>query len=103
MKKINSAGELINALAYMIESVDPAAYIRFINTFVQDGESINNTIDSLNRYWRYQLAILDIDTVDQRECLGYSRAPEAWLANFQTYILDTVKTYGLPTLGVRNG
>lgn len=87
----------------MIERNDVAAAARFINNFSLRDDSINDAIDALNRYWRYQLAILNIDTVDQRECLGYSRSPEAWLANFETYILPTVKTFRLPTMENRNG
>ena len=47
----------------------------------------------INRYWRMQVAMLDMSTFSIRECLLDDQPIEGWLRNFQQYVVPFVNTY----------
>lgn len=53
-------------------------------------------LDDLNSFWRDQLSALDVDTINERECLCYSEKFSSWLANFERYVMPTVLRHRLP-------
>lgn len=53
-------------------------------------------LDDLNSFWRDQLSALDVDTINERECLCYSEKFSSWLVNFERYVLPTVLRHRLP-------
>lgn len=56
----------------------------------------NDQISTINEFWRIQLGMLEIDTIQVRSYLIDDISPDFWMDNFKRYILDTVLQHTLP-------
>ncbi len=88
--------ELIARTTQMLAHVNPTLAeesAREIETRVGENTSDGNVVAEINRYWRMQVAMLDMSTFSIRECLLDDQPIEGWLRNFQQYVVPFVNTY----------
>jgi hypothetical protein len=64
----------------------------------QTNNIVISSIDDLNRFWRVELAQLQTDTLQARECLCRSHDFRAWLENFRAYVLPIIVEHNLPRI-----
>lgn len=93
--QINPVGKAVyDALA----SHDLSCATRFLASYVNIPGSASVQLVHMNRYWRRQLDRLDVDTINERECLMDDCALSDWLRHFQNGVMPTVLAHGLPIL-----
>lgn len=74
----------------LLDSGIAASFFSMFCEFATD-----NSLDSLNRFWRLQLASLPIDTREYRTYLRDAYM-DIWLIDFMSVILPVIRLYGLP-------
>lgn len=73
---------------------------RFQERFpIRVGESSADQIRRLNLFWRIELGMLNVDTVDARECLMDGCDPSRWVVLFRERVLPTIVKHDLPRGG----
>lgn len=53
-------------------------------------------IEAVNHFWRVQLGSLDVNTIDERECLVSDATVNDWIRNFEECVIPTIVKHGLP-------
>ena len=83
-------------VAAMINHQYPAAAQRFNLEYGNPGgywHASQTTVERLNAFFRYKLALVPVDTLHQRECLCDSPDVRAWVSNFRRLVLPTIMLY----------
>lgn len=77
---------------------DMAAAAAFNQIFKSlPSESINDQIRHLNRFWRQQLNLANVECPTVRAALQDDIAVDLWLDNFSTYVIPFLIEQGLPS------
>lgn len=58
--------------------------------------STDDQIIQLNNFWRIQLGLVNVDTLDTRRYLYDNISARDWLSNFKRFILNAIAKYSLP-------
>lgn len=71
---------------------------RFLENFETSlaKRSAHNELEALNRYWRHQLGMLNIDTTFERGLLIDCEDFESWLQHFRQYVIVVIVKHNLP-------
>lgn len=68
--------------------------IHYLNSIFTD--TTESEIVLINRFWRLQLARLNVPTYEERMCLADNGDFNLWLVQFRRYILPTIIEHRLP-------
>ena len=85
---------MIKQFCRMLAVAAPDVYMRFISSAPDTVEG--RDMEQLNNYWRIQLGMLSVTTIDERGYLEDGIPESEWLGNFQRHVLPTIQRYGLP-------
>ncbi len=88
---------LVQVIYHLIAEQNPYSATRWLDTApVIKRQSLHEQVVLINRYWREELGMLTIDTTKLRLQLSDDTEPNAWLSNFEQYLIPFILTYHLP-------
>ena len=63
--------------------------------------ALDAQMHEINEFWRMELGLLDINTLDARSAIVEDVHPDIWLRNFDRYVLDVILADTLPNIPCR--
>jgi|SRR5690606_1088078 len=99
MPRVSQGAGITSSVYNLIAAEDQKAAQRFKSSFVAVGETPEQEIVALNKYWRLQLGGVHANTISERMCLIDEINPADWMRHFRVHVLPSILRFNLPVVG----